>query len=109
MHFFPKIWLKKSPCVLHCEGKVRIFPESDLLKWGASYMPVRPICCQIRYINCTQMPINQCGKSNLKYHKRFQNINMLKHSMKHCAQLQKLSFARILVRIFKKFSLENDH
>ena len=25
------------------------FPEYDLLKWGASYMPVRPICRQIWY------------------------------------------------------------
>ena len=23
------------------------FPESDRLKWGASYMPVRPVCHQI--------------------------------------------------------------
>ena len=45
---FSKIWLKRSPCVLHGLGKVRIFPESDLLKWGASYMPGRPICRQIR-------------------------------------------------------------
>ena len=49
-HFFPKFWLKKLPCVLHGVGKVRIFPESDLIKWGASYMPVHPICRQIRYI-----------------------------------------------------------
>ena len=26
----------------------KFFPESDLLKWGASYLPVRPICRQMR-------------------------------------------------------------
>ena len=46
--FLLKFWLKKSPCVLHSDGKVRIFPESDLLKWGVSYMPVHPIGRQIQ-------------------------------------------------------------
>ena len=41
---------QKSPSVLHGVGKVRIFPESDLLKWGASYMPMHPVCRQIRYL-----------------------------------------------------------
>ena len=46
--FFQNFGAKKSPCVLHGVDKVRIFPEPDLLKWGASYMPMRPICYQIR-------------------------------------------------------------
>ena len=46
------------------------------------------------------MPICQLNKGNLKYH-RFQSVEVLNHSMKQCAQLQKLCLLHILSRILK--------